>query len=212
MNREPLIGKPVHPRDELAAMRKMLEEVEQAVETEKWYKSHEKRHPGRLREFLNQADIRLQRAGHILNASTIGDSFTWPSKREWYAFDALLELAREYMRRALNDPPFMLGDEKHMLLRAGAAAANANRENELKPFLEILARKWQGHDRVKPAELWPRLETMLDNESMHPRLINGSGPLEKQAYRYDGEDSPITYDNFKRSINRIRANRDNAKR
>ena len=79
-------------------------------------------------------------------------------------------------------------------------------ETLMTPLFELLAkRRDEIDDYLKPSELWPILETHLDSLNLHPRQTETG-----TAKQYNYEGGSITYENFRKSIRRIRRRWDNA--
>jgi len=87
--------------EELAEIRKRLAEIQQnALEGGPDYIRHEKKYPGRIAKFVDQAKDRLADAERMIPAMAPGPQ----QKALWTSFRKTLELADHCVRQALWDP------------------------------------------------------------------------------------------------------------
>jgi len=192
-----------HRRRALERARAEYLEVEKYIAASDRHKRYEKKYPGQMAQLMQDADKELQRAEWMLPALLKEAT----QKIAFDGFNSTLRAAHGYMLQAYLHPSVMLGQETSGDRAKGAFTVNSKRTNELAPLLELLAKRRDGiGDYLQPSELWPALEMQLDNLTLHPHQV-GTGKVKQ--YDFDNKGS-ITYENFRKSIRRIRNKWDNA--
>jgi len=191
-----------HRRRALEHARAEYLEVEKYIAASDRHKRHEKKFPGRTAQLMQEADKELQRAEWLLPALLKEST----QKIAFEGFNSAVRAAYGHTLQAYLDPYVMLGQETSGYRAKGADVVNSKRKNELTPLLELLAkRRDEIDDYLQPSELWPVLETQLDGMNLYPRQV-GTGKTKQYIY----ENGSITYENFRKSIRRIRNRWDNA--
>ena len=191
-----------HRRRALEHARAEWLEVEKIIASSDRHKRHEKKYPGQMARLMQEADKELQRAEYLLPALLKEST----QKIAFEGFNSALRTAYGYMLQAYLAPSVMLGQETSRNRAKGANTVNSARTNDLASLFELLAkRRDEIDDYLKPSELWPILETHLDSLNLHPRQTE-TGTVKQ--YNYEG--GSITYENFRKSIRRIRRTWDNA--
>lgn len=187
------------PRDTLNAMRGQYEAVQEVVDHERRFKEHRRKHPGRIEALMAESDKYLQQAEWVLGATNDRGGFS--DKLHDLAFTNALKLAHKAMLLAVLDQPIMIGEKRSKVSKKGAEATN--RPGPLDSFLKVLAKRRDYYgDYANPGDLWPELETMLDNMGWCPR-VEGTGT--KKTLFYEGDsDGYITYENFRKRIPALR--------
>lgn len=186
-------------RGKLEVIREEANAVAEIIRTNEQHIKHEKRHPGRMERLEREADKYLQEAEYLLPAMADGPT----QKVAWIGFRNSLTLAREYLIRAVIDPDVMTGERTRPGRQKGGAATSEMKRGA-HAHADAIRRLAAERDELgySPAsELWPHLYSMLPNAN------------EAEAdKRIEYEGGEITYENFRKTLRRIRESWDTAKR